>query len=121
LLGRSAAEGVIVNPGPFIPIALVLGCVVAIAVTWPFGRSAKGSFGAALLTTPVLSFVAVLVLLLWFEGDLEGFLAAMGGQGLRLAGWTALLAIPCSGLVGLMVLGGRHLLRGSAELPGDKS
>jgi hypothetical protein len=112
-----------VNPGPFIPIALVIGCVVALAVTWPFRRSVKGTLVTALLATPVLSFVAFPVVLLWFEGwDLGAALAPMriGGPGLPLAGLTALLAIPCGGLVGLLVLGARRLLRRNGEPPGYK-
>jgi hypothetical protein len=109
-----------VNPGPFIPIALVLGCILAVVATWPFAWSVKGALVAALLATPALSFIAALALLFWFEGDLEGFLATMGAQGLRLAGFTALLAVPCGGVVGLLVFGARRMLRGTDDLPGDK-
>jgi putative ABC transport system permease protein len=110
-----AELALILNPALFFSgyIALVAGGIGALAATWPFARSVKGALVAALLATPALSFVAIIVLLFypgWFFP--EWFFATMG-QNLLLAGVIALLAIPCGVVVGLVAFGLRRLLGGS--------
>jgi hypothetical protein len=95
------------NPGPLLLGAVLVGGLGGVAAAWCYGRSLVRSLVAGSVGGALVSLLAAIGLILAFEGNIDGLLAAMRGQGLPLAGQAAALSALCGAAFGGLVFWAR--------------